>query len=109
MLNKHKNCTKPVQKTTEVSATPEWLFQLSICRLFRIIILLLSIAARLSSRPSIYYFKGRTMNSIKLKSICRYLFTSYGITEEFSSDGGLQFTAQFFQQFLQDWGIAHCL
>ena len=49
------------------------------------------------------------MNSMKLKSICRYLFTSYGVTEEFSSDGGLQFTAQFFQQFLQDWGIAHCL
>lgn len=96
MLNKHKNCTKPVQKTTEVSATPEWLFQLSICRLFRIIILLLSIADRLSSRPSIYYFKGSTMNSMKLKSICRYLFTSYGVTEEFISDGGLQFPAQFF-------------
>ena len=42
-------------------------------------------------------------------NICRGLFIYYGAPVEFSSDGGPQFTAQIFQQFLQDWGIAHRL
>ena len=49
------------------------------------------------------------MNSMNLINICRDLFTYYGAPVEFSSDGGPQFTAQVFQQFLQDWGIAHRL
>ena len=49
------------------------------------------------------------MNSMNLINICRELFISYGAPVEFSFDGGLQFTTQVFQQFLQAWGIARYL
>ena len=49
------------------------------------------------------------MNSMNLINICRDLFIFFGAPVDFSSDGWPQFTAQVFQQFLQDWGMAPCL
>ena len=69
----------------------------------------LTIVDRFSGWPWIYDFKAGTMNSMNLMDICRDFFISYGAPIEFSSDGGPPFTAQVFQQLLQDWGIAHRL
>ena len=33
----------------------------------------------------------------------------HGAGDEFSSDGGPQFTLTTFTEFLQTWGVAHCL
>lgn len=94
----------------EMCATPEWPFQKVCADYFhhkghdQ-----LTIVDRFSGWPCIYHFKAGTMNSMNLINICRDLFISYGAPVEFSFDGGLQFTAQVFQQFLQAWGIAHCL
>ena len=49
------------------------------------------------------------MNSIKLQNIFRDLFVAYGVSEELSSDGGPQFMADSFQQFLKLWGVRHRL
>ena len=45
--------------------------------------------------------------SKKLISTCRDIFSSYGVAEELSSDGGPQFTASEFKSFLKDWGVRH--
>ena len=37
----------------------------------------------------------------------RNLFTTFGIPEELSSDGGVEFTAKSTQDFLRSWGINH--
>ena len=37
----------------------------------------------------------------------RRTFISYSISEELSSDGGLEFTASLTQTFLTNWGIHH--
>ena len=42
-------------------------------------------------------------------SKCRLLFENYDVPEEFSSDGGPQFTSTEFQTFLKDWGVHHRL
>ena len=49
------------------------------------------------------------MNNIKLQNIFRYLFAAYGVSEELSSDGGPQFMAESFQQFLKLWCVKHKL
>ena len=55
-----------------------------------------------------YYFRG-SATSNQLVSICRSLFITFGTPEELSSDGGPQFTANIFKQFLDTWGIHHRL
>ena len=91
-----------------MSATPEWPFQRVCADYFHHKGLkYLTIVDRFNGWPCIYHFKAGTMNSMNLINICRDIFISYGAPVEISSDGGPQFTAQVFKQFLQDWGIAH--
>ena len=65
-------------------------------------------ADRFSGWITIYHFP-QSATSRQLISICRASFTSYGVSEELSSDGGPQFTSHEFQQFLHDWGVYHRL
>ena len=68
----------------------------------------LSSVDRFSGWLTIYHFQhGAT--ATQLISICRALFTAYGVPEELSSDGGPQFTSDAFQRFLRDWGVEHRL
>ena len=60
---------------------------------------------RFSGWPNKYHFPGEaTSKSLK---VCRELFTTYGAPEELSSDGGPQFKAEQFNQFLSNWGVDH--
>ena len=63
---------------------------------------------RFSGWLTIYHFPG-SATSKQLISICRGLFTTYGVSEEVSSDGGPQFSAGEFNLFLKDWGVKHRL
>lgn len=45
----------------------------------------------------------------KLISVCRSLFTTYGAPDEFSTDGGPQLTSNAFKAFLLNWGVHHRL
>ena len=91
-------------------ATPEWPFQRVCAGYFHHKgHNYLTIVNRFSGWSCIYHFKAGTINSMNLINIWRDLYIFYGAPVEFSSDGWPQFTAQVFQQFLQDWGIAHHL
>ena len=37
----------------------------------------------------------------------RRTFSTFGIPDELTSDGGLEFTSEFTQKFLKDWGVNH--
>jgi len=69
----------------------------------------LSIVDRYSGWICIYHFGTNGATSDKLITICRTLFTNYGVPEEFGSDGGPQLTASKFQAFLSNWGVHHRL
>ena len=67
------------------------------------------IVDRYSGWPCVYYFKDSIANSNNLIHICRELFSSYGVPEEISTDGGPQFTSHQFKLFLKTWDIHHRL
>ena len=69
----------------------------------------LTIVDRYSSWLNIYHFPHQTANSNAIITQFRSLFSSYGVSEELSTDGGPQFTSNTFQQFLKDWGVKHRL
>ena len=69
----------------------------------------LTIVDRYSSWLNIYPFPHQTANSNAIITQFRSLFSSYGVSEELSTDGGPQFTSNTFQQFLKDWGVKHRL
>ena len=68
----------------------------------------LSCVDRFSGWITITHYAQRA-TSAKLIATCRNIFTSYGVSEEISSDGGPQFTSTEFSSFLKDWGIKHRL
>ena len=55
----------------------------------------------------LYHFQSTQLKSNSLINACREIFTNYGAPEEISTDGGPQFIAQAFQQFLQSWNVEH--
>ena len=69
----------------------------------------LSVVDRYSGWLSIFHFEPHQSTSPNLITVCRDLFTAYGAPEVFGSDGGPQFTATSFQDFLKDWGVTHRL
>ena len=66
----------------------------------------LSVVDRFSGWLCIYHFKANEVNSRTLVNVFRELFVAYGAAEEVSTDGGPQFTATHFQQFLKEWGVS---
>ncbi len=66
----------------------------------------LVIVDRYSNWPIIRKAGGCAQGLIKC---LREEFTTYGIAEELSSDGGTEFTAIETQRFLRDWGVRHRL
>ena len=69
----------------------------------------LVIVDRFSGWICVYHFGTNEATSATLISICRTLFTTYGVSEEFGSDGGPQLTSNSFQTFLKNWGVHHRL
>ena len=69
----------------------------------------LTIAKRFSGWICIYHFPNGSATSNNLINQCRILFMNYGAPDEFSSDGGPQFTLTAFTEFLQIWGVSHHL
>ena len=67
----------------------------------------LSCVDRFSGWITITHYPNLNATSRKLISTCRSIFSTYGVPEEISSDGGPQFTADEFKSFLNDWGIKH--
>ena len=66
----------------------------------------LVVVDRFTGWPMLYYFRSEA-TARELISICREIFTSYGVAEEVGSDGGPQFKASEFEIFLKNWGICH--
>ncbi|MBY0580465.1 MAG: DDE-type integrase/transposase/recombinase, partial [Rickettsiales bacterium] len=69
----------------------------------------LVIGDRLSGWTEAYRIKSGTSEiSAKGLVMClRKLFTTFGVPEEISTDGGPQFTSGETKEFLQQWGITH--
>ena len=59
----------------------------------------ITIIDRISGWICIYSFKANEVNSATLQNIFRDLFVAYGVSEEFSSDGGPQFISKTFQHY----------
>ena len=66
----------------------------------------LTIVDRFSGCLCIY---AHEVNHRTPQHVFRDLFIAYGVSEELSTDGGPQFTAEAFQQFLKLWGVNHRL
>ena len=64
-------------------------------------------ADRYSGWVCAYYFKPGEATASSLINIFCQLFLDYGVSEEVSSDGGQQFKAEDFNNFLKKWGVAH--
>ena len=93
-----------------LTPSPEWPFQQICLDYFELKgYAYLSIVDRFSGWLCIYHLKSGDVTSQMLISICRNLFVQYGAAEEISSDGGPQFTAKRFQEFLTSWGVKHRL
>ena len=69
----------------------------------------LAIADRFSGWLCLCHFRHGSATSHNLIANCRSLFMNYGAPEEFSSDGGPQFTSSSFETFLKTWGVKHCI
>ena len=69
----------------------------------------LVVADRFSGWLCIFWFRPYQRTSKKLQDTLRDLFVAYGSPEELSSDGGPQFSAGEFKNFLKLWGIKHRL
>ena len=65
----------------------------------------LAVVDRFSSWIMIYHFPTTKLNHQSMIDTCRELFTTYGTPEEISSDGGPQFIAHLFQEFLHQWDV----
>ena len=61
-----------------------------------------------SGSISIFHFKSHQTTSQNLISEFRSLFENYRAPEEFSSDGGPQFSSEKFQSILEDCGVFQC-
>ena len=68
----------------------------------------LSVVDRFTAWLIIYHFPQQATSS-KLISKCRDIFTCYGVAEIVDSDGGPQFSANEFTEFMKDWGVQHRL
>ena len=93
-----------------MSPAPEWPFQQIAADYFELEAHAYLIAVvRYSGYPCISHFKpGQTTSKLLIKE-CRQLFSSYGVPEEWGSDGGPQFISHEFKTFLDSWGIHHRL
>ncbi len=69
----------------------------------------LTIVDRFSGWICIYAFKAHEVHHQMLQRIFRDLFIAYGVSAELSTDGGPQFMATGFQDFLKLWGVSHRL
>ena len=69
----------------------------------------LVIVDRYSGWPAVQYCGGSSSSSLKLREWLRQFFSTFGIPEELSTDGGLTFTAYETEKFLSDYGIKHRL
>ena len=66
----------------------------------------LVIVDRYSNWPIVFEQSGKAETLVKK---LREVFTTFGVPEELSSDGGPQFTAGVTQEFLKSWGVHHRL
>ena len=91
-----------------ITKFPEWPFQKVAADYFFIDLhSYLVYADRFSGWISAYHFKPGQSTHKNLISTMRALFVDYGIPEELSTDGGPQFIADGFEQFLKKWGVSH--
>ena len=92
-----------------MSPPPEWPFQQLCADYFDIDgHYYLIVVDRYSGYPCISHFKPGQATTNNLIKECRLLFSTFGVPEEWGSDGGPQFK-QSFQEFLDTWGIQHRL
>ena len=69
----------------------------------------LVIADRFSGWPTLLHCGGSTASKSLLIDTLKTYFSTYGIPEELSTDGGLTFTAYETRKFLKDYGVRHRL
>ena len=69
----------------------------------------LVIADRFSGWPTLLHCGGSTASKSLLIDTLKTYFSTYGIPEEISTDGGLTFTAYETRKFLKDYGVRHRL
>ena len=69
----------------------------------------LTIVDRFSGWLCIYAFKVHDIRHNTLQQVFRDLFIAYGVPDELCTNGGPQFMAKDFQDFLKLWGVTHRL
>ena len=108
--NNCADCLKhsPSQRAEPLILTPspEWPFQ-QVCADYLEINghAYLSIVDRFSGWLCIFHLKPNQRSADTLINICRDLFTAYGAPEVFCCDGGPQFIANKFKEFLSLWNV----
>ena len=115
VANRRKNClgceeNAPSQPSEPIiqAESPEWPFQKICMDYFSLdVYSYLVTVDRFSGWPCVYHIKNGDATSSILIKICRELFCTYGVPDELSSDGGPQFKAEEFKQFLNNWGVHH--
>ena len=112
-INNHrKHCASceanaPSQSAEPIILTPspEWPFQ-QLCADYFVIDShgYLVVVDRYSGWPCVFHFPPGHTTTAKLLAELRTLFSTFGIPEEISTDGGPQFKHQY-EDFLKNWGI----
>jgi len=100
----------PSQRREGLSSTPvpDYPFQKVVSDLFHMAgMSYLIYADRFSGWTEVAICKNA--NTKNLCDILRKYFTTFGVPEELSSDGGPPYNAHDFRKFLRDWGINHRL
>ena len=106
------NANAPTQQPEPLILTPSLTYSFEqICAdYFHIgVFSYLTVVVHFNGWICIYFLKANEVNSIKLQNIFRDLFVADGVSEELSSNGGPQFMAESFQQFLKLWVVRHRL
>ena len=67
----------------------------------------LVIVDRFSGCPLVYNFKPNQATSNSFVNILREVFMTYGVADEFGSDGGPKFLSTKLDEFLKFWGLFH--
>lgn len=71
----------------------------------------LVVVDRFSNWPEIFHIHrgGETSGALGLQDTLRGYFSTFGVAEELSSDGGPEFAAYSTQEFFRKWGVRHRL
>ena len=109
-LSCHTNAPSLTQEPLKLTPSPEWPYQHISADYFKFQCHgYLVIVDNYSGWLNIIHIPPGKETSQRLVDICRDMFMERGVPEILQSDGGPQFMAHKFQDFLHHWGVQHRL